>query len=455
MSTSFEPENTLLADVEIKPLEVTDTAMGENLRKRGGMLKRMQEGGMFAPFKVRNFSLLFGGQTISTVGDALYAVALPWLILNNGGNAQELGIVLTAFGIPRMFSILLGGWLSDLLRPRKIMLIADAARTILMAIMAALVIWNHPTLWQLCIISVLLGAFGGAFLAASSAILPDLLPDEKLQAGNALNLSSTQAANLVGSALAGVFVATLTAGFSLALDALTFVISAVTLFLIRTAAQPQKQPVDAAAAEATTPVSENATTQAQITFWHFMRNSRLFQVGLVFSIVANFCFGGLLEVTLPALVHGPMNGGAGGFGVILAGFGAGALVGGIFAGMLDKISHKGLVALLVAIVQGLSLAILPYGGVVGAVACMFICGLSNSITNVLLITVLQRAIPRHLMGRIMGLLMFTAFGSYPISVALAGVLTTNVGPAILFPYSGALLILAILFGIAQKEIREL
>src|SRR5437870_5296295 len=42
-------------------------------------------------------NLLFGGQTVSVIGDALYAVALPWLILSNGGNAQDLGIVLTAY----------------------------------------------------------------------------------------------------------------------------------------------------------------------------------------------------------------------------------------------------------------------------------------------------------------------------------------------------------------------
>jgi hypothetical protein len=65
--------------------------------------------GMIQPLKVRNFNLLFGGQTISTFGDALYMVALPWLILTTGGNAQELGIVLFAYGIPRSACMLAGG----------------------------------------------------------------------------------------------------------------------------------------------------------------------------------------------------------------------------------------------------------------------------------------------------------------------------------------------------------
>src|SRR5260370_15245993 len=76
-------------------------------------------GGMLPPSKVRNFMLLFGGQTISVLGDALYAVALPWLILNNGGSAEALGMVLAAYGIPRVGSMLLGGWLAGRLRPRR------------------------------------------------------------------------------------------------------------------------------------------------------------------------------------------------------------------------------------------------------------------------------------------------------------------------------------------------
>lgn len=176
---------------------------------------------------------------------------------------------------------------------------------------------------------------------------------------------------------------------------------------------------------------------------------------MVVSIAANFCFGGLMEVVLPALVHGPMNGGASGYGVILAAFGGGALGGGLIAGALGKIKRKGLVALLVALVMAISTALIPYGGVASAAIWMFISGISNSITNVLLITMMQLIIPRHLMGRVIGLLMFASFGTYPISVALSGVLTNRFGPVILFPVSGLVLGLAILFGITQRELREL
>ncbi|HEU5375912.1 MAG TPA: MFS transporter [Ktedonobacteraceae bacterium] len=454
MSTYFESE-------EVRPpvsSETADNAPVVSTEAEETGAQRSVVGSMLLPFKVRNFSLFFGGQIISTAGDALYAVALPWLILNNGGNAQDLSIVLTAYSISRVGSVLLGGWLSDRLRPRRIMLIADIIRSVLVALLAALALGGHPGLLVLCAIAVPLGAFGGLFLPASSAILPDILNDENLQAGNALNFSSMQAATLVGAALAGVIVAALSSSAALAIDALTFVVSAISLAMMRTVRLTASSKPGTTAHTQTglaTDAEEDEHPEELLSFGRFLRTSRLIQVAFLISIAANFCVGGLMEVALPTLAHGPMHAGAGGYGAILAGFGAGALVGGICAGMLSDIPKKGLSALLICLVQGLTIVFLPYGGVFGAIALMLIAGICNSITNVLLTTLIQLVIPRHLMGRVMGLLMFASFGSYPISLALAGVLTNAFGPAILFPFGGATLILAIFLGIAQKELREL
>src|SRR5690348_10162108 len=175
MSTSFHPDEGM--PVTIQKQDSSANAQDGSMETGATSLVA---GGMLHLFKTRNFTLLFGGQTISILGDALYAVALPWLILTNGGNAQELGIVLAAYGIPRAASMLVGGWLSDHLRPRQVMLMADAVRLLLMAVLAALALEGHPTLWQLCAIAVPLGAFSGAFTPAAMSIVPDTLDSEDL-----------------------------------------------------------------------------------------------------------------------------------------------------------------------------------------------------------------------------------------------------------------------------------
>jgi MFS family permease len=402
------------------------------------------------PLKVRNFRLLFGGQTISVIGDALYMVALPWLVLTTGGSAEILGTVLAAYGIPRAVSMLVGGWLSDRLRPRRLMLIADAVRLLLVGLLAAIALGGHPTLLQLCAIAVPLGAFGGAFLPASQSILPETLSKDELQAGNGLMMASRQGANLIGSAMAGVVVAALTSAAALAIDAGTFLVSALSLALMRTPPSTGKQ-----AARREKPGFSVQEQAEQISLWRFLRTSRLVQGTLLIFIVIGLVSGGLIEVALPALVHGPMHANASGYGIILAAWGAGAFVGAIVAGALGKRKHKGLTMLLAGLLMAALIALLPSWGVAGAVVCLLIAGVAGSIVNVVLFTAIQLAIPRHLMGRVMGLLLFGSFGVYPLSVALAGVLSNQMGPAVFFPFGGLLLALAMLLGMTQRALREI
>src|ERR1700683_3680451 len=90
------------------------------------------------PLAVRNFRLLAAGQFTSTIGDYCYAVALPWLVLSTHGSTILLGTVLACYGVPRMVLIPVGGVLADKVGPRTIMLAADAARCVLVAVLAVL-----------------------------------------------------------------------------------------------------------------------------------------------------------------------------------------------------------------------------------------------------------------------------------------------------------------------------
>jgi MFS family permease len=453
-----------MANGEVEAPELVQQAdearMRDGAREPGKQPARAVASGLLRPFRVRNFRLLFGGQTVSIIGDALYMVALPWLILTTGGSAQELGIVLAAYGIPRAGSMLVGGWLSDRLRPRRLMLIADMVRMVLVGILAALAFMGHPAFWQLCAIAVPLGAFGGAFMPAYMSILPDTLSTEDMQAGNGLMMSSLQGANLVGSASAGVIVAAFTAGAGLAIDAATFLVSAVSLALMRTVGRTQlttsgEQGKGAGQENPSASTQEQGAQVAVQSFWRFLLTSRLIQVFLLMFLVIGLFSGGLIEVALPTLVHGPLHGSSSSFGFIMAAWGAGSLVGSICAGMLGKLTHKGLTILLAGLIVAAAIGLVPTWGVIGAIVCMLIGGLASSNINVLLFTTIHLVIPRHLMGRVMGLLMFSSFGLYPLSVALAGVLSTRFGPAILFPFGGLLLGLVMVFGMTQRVLREL
>ena len=432
--------------------QVTQTIESPPKRRRG-----LRAG----PLRIRNFRLLMGGQLVSTVGDMFYAVALPWFVLSSGGTPRDLGIVLAAYGIPRAGSVILGGALSDRMQPRLMMLLADIARALLVGGLAAIVLLDLHTLWILCAIAAPLGAFEGIFLPASMAILPSILDDDDLQAGNAINMATVQMATLAGPGVGGAIVASVRSGVAFAIDAATFVVSALALAGMRgkRAATATASPTDSPTATAEPVMDEAVSAPAEPepkSFWGLLRASRLLQVGLTVSIVGNLAFGGLVEVALPDLAHGPLNAGATGFGLMISTFGLGALVGSLIGATMGKLPRRGLIALLLGFAQGIFIAVTPFtGGLLGAAISICVWGFVNAMSNVLLITLLQQKMPRALLGRVMGAFMFANFGLYPISVALGGVVVDRFGPAILFPITGIMLSGAILYGIFQRELRDL
>ena len=441
---------------------VTDSQLTQTIESPPKRRRGLRAG----PLRIRNFRLLMGGQLVSTVGDMFYAVALPWFVLSSGGTPRDLGIVLAAYGIPRAGSVLLGGMLSDKVQPRLMMLVADVARALLVGGLAAIVLLDLHTLWILCAIAAPLGLFEGIFLPASMAILPSILDDDDLQAGNAINMATVQVATLAGPGVGGVIVASVRSGVAFVIDAITFVVSALALAGMRgkraTASATISSTSTAAAGAVVSPEAPaeaapgDFSEQEPKTFWALLRVSRLLQVGLTVSIVANLAFGALVEVALPDLAHGPLHAGATGFGLMISAFGAGALTGSLIGATLGRLPRRGLVALLLGLVQAVFVAIVPFtGGLTGATISIALWGIANAMSNVLFITLLQQKMPRALLGRIMGAFMFANFGLYPLSVAVGGLVVDRFGPAILFPITGAMMFGAILYGIFQRELRDL
>lgn len=408
---------------------------------------------ILAPLYVRDFLLLFSGQMISTLGDTFYAVALPWLMLTSGHTPQELGLVLACYGVPRVGTLLVGGTLSDRIGPRQVMLLSDSMRAVLIGLLTTLVVRGATDVWQLCAIAVPLGGFTGLFLPAYYAMLPEVLPDEALQAGNALNSSTIQLAIFLGSGLAGVVVSKLSPAIAFAIDALTFVVSAITLACMQRRRSGQlRQPLQASAQDE----EQKTRFPKETTLWQVMRSWRLFQVALLVVIFGNFLFYGMFEVALPTLAHDQFAAGAGGYGLLLAAFGLGSLLGGLIAGGLGRLAHRGMLMLVLIMMLAGWYTFVPFaGGLAGATLLVGCAGLTNGVLTVLAFTMLQQQAPRHLLGRLMAVLMVATLGLYPFSVALAGIVSTHLGPRILFPVSGAMMLGAALFGWMQREVREL
>jgi predicted MFS family arabinose efflux permease len=334
--------------------------------------------------------------------------------------------------------------------------------------LAALALLGHPPLWQLGALAALLGAFTGLFLPASWSITPGLLPEHELQAGNALEATWTQIAILLGPGLGGLIVARFSPGVALALDATSFALSALTLAAMtsRRAGRAKEAEIRASsvahgdaleAADASN--ASMASRERPLTFWGFLRHSRLLQWILVISIFTNFSFGGLVfGVALPALAKGPLAAGATGYGLMLAAFGAGALIGGLGAGLTGRIPRRGIAIIVLFLVVSGAMLLIPVAGAIagvsGVATDLAAMGVANGLGNVTYVTAVQQRFPRHLLGRIMGALALTNYGLYPLSAALAGIAVEQVGPGRVIVAGGAVTLVAVMAALFSRDLRE-
>ena len=411
------------------------------------------------PLAVRSFRLLAGGQFTSTIGDYCYAVALPWLVLSTHGGTILLGTVLACYGVPRTVLIPLGGVLADKIGPRSVMLLADAVRCALVAVLAVLAARHIASLAALGPIAALIGAGEGLFLPASYAIMPSLLDEERLAAGNAISTAAVQAGSLLGPALGGALVAvTGSSTGAFGINAGSFAVSALTLALIprraasgSVAAALAGAPGEAGEAEAENGTANGAGGSAGGGVLALLRESRALQVLLVIAIVANLAGGGMGDVALPALAHARF--GAAGYGALLACLAAGGVVGTLGAARTGGLRAPTMFAVPFFLLFALAIGLVPYVGEGGAAAALLVAGACNGLGNVTLLTVLQKWASPALLGRLMGAVMLCAFGSFPLSVAVSGVLVKHLGPTVFFPIAGGLVAITMLGGLTQRDFR--
>jgi predicted MFS family arabinose efflux permease len=361
--------------------------------------------------RLPNLRLLLLGRAISVVGDRMLAVALAFAVLELGGSASAVGLVLAAGTLPLVASVLVGGVVADRLPRRDVMVAADLLRVGTQGAAAALLIAGVAEIWMLAALAALTGIGTGFFSPASTGLLPELVPAEQLQAANALRSSATSAAEIAGPVIGGVLVAVAGSGTAIAVDAATFAASAVFLALMRLPAHAER---------ATASFARDLRDG-----WVAFRSRRW-----VWTFVAYFALGNMMWAAWSAL--GPVVaegelGGADAWGTVLSAMGLGALVGSLVATRVDP----GRPLVVVALTEGLfalPIAFLAGGAGVAALAWgAFLSGVGMTIGMSIWESTLQRQVSPEALSRVSSYDWFGSFAFYPLGLALWGPLAEGLG----------------------------
>ncbi len=401
---------------------------------------------MSSILRIRDFRLLFTGEGVSLLGDQFYFIALPWLVLELTGSATILGIVLALQGIPRAAFMLIGGAVTDRFSPRRVMIGSNAARLALVTLLAALVLSGVVSTWMLLVIALAYGVADGFFFPAQSAIVPQLALVDQLSAANAVVQGLDQVSQFVGPVLAGLLIASFTAGrvglegvgLALVVDAATFVVSISMLWLMHV--DRSRRP---AAADDEAPASLWASIKEGLAY---MWRDPLLRMLLVLILAVNFLVVGPMLVGIPALAKGRLDGGAQAYGAIMSAFGGGSLAGLAVAGAARRppAAYLGHVLLGVCTAFGVGLAVLGFAhtliGALVPAACM---GFAAGYLTVTFFVWIQARTPQRLMGRMMSLIIFASVGLVPLSQVLAGPVAQR-SVTVLFVGSAVVLALIVL-----------
>lgn len=178
------------------------------------------------PLRHRNYRLLVTGTTTSSLGNAVTPIALAFAVLDLGGSASELGIVVAAFALAEVVTVLFGGVLGDRV-PRQLMLEGSAAACVVtQALTAVLLVGGWASIPVLGVIGVLNGCLGALSQPSSSALTRSTVPAALVGDAVALRALLQTSAMVVGFAAGGVLVAAVGSGWAIAVDAATFAIAA-------------------------------------------------------------------------------------------------------------------------------------------------------------------------------------------------------------------------------------
>ena len=363
-----------------------------------------------------DFRRLYVASLISLGGDWFLLVALFGLALDLTGSAVSIGVLIASQEIPFFLMSPVGGYITDRLDRRKLMIVCDVARAALC--LGFLFVEGGETIWLAYLLLACISSFAAIFDPASSAAFPNLVERRDLGPANALFGSLWGTMLAVGGALGGVVAATLGRDAAFAIDAATFAVSA--LLILR---------IHRAFAEEGTGEGQPGIVTATIETARYARRDH--RVLALLTVKAGFGIGAGVLALIAVFAKEVFGAGEIGIGVLMAGRGVGALIGPFLGRRLAGPDDRRLFAAI-----GIALATFGLGyALLGLMPSLLLGALAVSIAHLgggaqwtLSSYGLQRVVPDRIRGRIFAFDGALITLTLTISALITGWTADTIGP---------------------------
>jgi MFS family permease len=340
------------------------------------------------PFRQRDFRNLWFGQAVSTIGAEIGVVAVPYQVYTLTHSTALVGLLGLASLIPLLVVPLIGGAIADALDRRTVLLRTETG----MAFVAALFLGNsllaHPRVWVLFVLQGLAVAIFSLGRPALSSLTPRLVPDDQIAAASALSSVYNSLAAVGGPAVGGLLIAAAGVPWTYAIDLVTYVASFVVIWLL-----PKLQPVGEV---------DRPSLSSILDGFRFL-GGRQALLGIFAVDTAAMVFG-MPTALFPALALHSLGGNAATVGFLYSAPYAGALVCSLASGWTTHVRRQGVAVTIAACTWGAAIAAFGFmTSLWPALVLLAVAGGADFFSAVLRSTMLLRATPDHLRGRLSGI----------------------------------------------------
>ena len=382
------------------------------------------------------FRRLLAARTVSHVGDGIALIALVLLVQGGRGTGTSVGALLLATSIPRFLGPIAGA-IVDRVEQRSLMVACDLGQAAIFGTIA----WLQPSFPVLLGLVALAAVFDTLFAPAGRSALPALVRPEQLMRANAWIGMSLNVQVAAGPVLGGLLVSWLDVRGAIAANALSFVLSA--LFLL--GLPPLRAPAHGGEARGFLAVGVDGL--------RFAWRNRVVRT-LIVALFVGVAFAGLDDVALVFLVRETFHGSALVYGLVTGAYGVGMLLGSIGLSWKGTAAAAGTVFLLGWVAGGVGAVLTGIAPLIALVAVgQAIAGVGNAVEVVAMDTLVQRSVPREMLGRVFGLVGTAAPAGHTLAFAAGGFLVDATSPKTVFLIAGfgVLLVLIPVMLVLRRE----
>ena len=393
-------------------------------------------------FANRAFMYLYLGGLVSVSGSTITSLILVWLIYTETESAMAITYLGIASILPTITIGLLAGVVVDRLDRRILMITSDLVRACAVAAVPLVLLWRGFSLPLILVVVAVVGLFSTVFRPATNSLLPRLVPAKSVQDANGLISASNSVIQMISNAIGGVLIGLAGVLIGLFYNTITYVISAVMIFMI------------------VVPPHLNNGPTGKSSFWadfkdglRYMRKNKPVLETTISSTVLNF-FATMVGSFFVVYVSSYLKESGTFFGFLVAALGLGLAGGSLVIGRLNTVAYAGRLFILGSAGFGIGTIALTLVSAQLAVVVVALVGICLGLINTTFFSLMQLVVPNEILGRVLSVDEVGSFAAIPLGQIAAGLLISSSGIMFNYLLSGAGVVVTAVAMAFLKDLRN-